>query len=102
MVSSTVNDLSYALRQMRLAPVLTITIVLTLGLGIGATTAIFSLVHAVMLRPLPVIDPGQGLFCIGTGIDNLLATPPIRRENGEFSPTIFISAFANLRRSSTR
>jgi hypothetical protein len=83
MVSSTVNDLSYALRQMRLAPVLTITIVLTLGLGIGATTAIFSLVHAVRLRPLPVIDP-QGLFCIGTGKTCCYSTNP-QGEWGIFS-----------------
>jgi hypothetical protein len=75
MVSSTISDLSYALRQMRLAPVLTITVVLTLGLGIGATTAIFSLIHAVMLQSLPVLDP-QGLFRIGTGKTCCYSTTP--------------------------
>ena len=100
MVSSTVNDLSYALRQMRLAPVLTITIVLTLGLGIGATTAIFSLIHAVMLRLIAGHRIRRAYFASAPG--RPAATRPLRRENGGFSPTIFISAFANLRRSSTR
>ena len=59
-------DFRYALRQIRLAPLFTITVVLTLGLGIGATTAIFSLIYTVMLKSLPVPDPGS-LYRIGTG-----------------------------------
>src|ERR1700754_3859560 len=51
------QDISYALRQMRLSPVFTLTAMLTLALGIGATTAIFSLIHSVMLKSLPVTDP---------------------------------------------
>ena len=60
------SDVRYALRQMRLTPVFTVTVMLTLGLGIGATTAIFSLIHTVMLKSLPVADPAR-LYRIGTG-----------------------------------
>ena len=63
---SALNDVHYAVRQIRLAPMFTITVALTLGLGIGATTAIFSLIHAVMLNSLPVADPNR-LYRIGTG-----------------------------------
>ena len=57
-------DLREALRQLRKAPGLTITAVITLALGIGATTAIFTLVHQVMLKSLPVTKPEE-LWRIG-------------------------------------
>ncbi len=62
------GSLRYALRQFRLSPVFTAAAVLTLALGIGGTTAIFTLIHAVMLRSLPVSDPGQ-LYRVGEGDD---------------------------------
>jgi predicted permease len=58
----------YALRQFRSSPVFTAAAVLTLALGIGGTTAIFTLIHAVMLRSLPVADPAS-LWRIGDGDD---------------------------------
>jgi predicted permease len=62
------SNLRYALRQFRRSPVFTTAAVLTLALGIGGTTAIFTLVHAVMLRSLPVSDPGR-LYRVGDGDD---------------------------------
>ena len=53
------DDVRYAMRQFMHAPGFTATAVLTLALGIGATTAIFTLVHAVLLRSLPVAQPGE-------------------------------------------
>ena len=61
-------DIRYALRGFRQTPVFTLTAILTLALGIGGTTAIFSLIHAVMLRSLPVADPAS-LYRIGDGTD---------------------------------
>jgi hypothetical protein len=58
------HDTRHALRRLRKAPVFAITAILTLALGIGATTAIFTLVHAVLLRSLAVQDPNQ-LFRLG-------------------------------------
>src|SRR5881409_2830702 len=61
-----IGELRYALRQFWVARIFTATAVLTLALGIGGTTAIFTLMHAVMLRSLPVGDPSR-LYRIGDG-----------------------------------
>ncbi len=60
-------DLRDAFRQLRKAPVFASTAVITLALGIGATTAIFTLVHQVMLKSLPVVQPDE-LWRIGDKI----------------------------------
>ena len=59
-----IRDTRHALRRLRMAPAFTIATVLTLALGIGATTSIFTLVHAVLLKSLPVANPGE-LYRLG-------------------------------------
>src|SRR6516164_1206114 len=61
-------SLRHALRQLWLSPVFSAAAVLTLAVGIGGTTAIFTLIHAVMLRSLPVADPSR-LYRVGDGVN---------------------------------
>jgi predicted permease len=72
------GTLRYTLRQFRLSPVFTAAAILTLALGIGGTTAIFTLIHAIMLRSLPVSDPAL-LYRVGDGDDCCVEGGPQER-----------------------
>lgn len=63
-IETLVLDTRHALRRLRMAPAFTITTILTLALGIGATTSIFTLAHAVLLKSLPVANPAE-LYRLG-------------------------------------
>ncbi|MGD0731556.1 MAG: ABC transporter permease [Terracidiphilus sp.] len=84
------QDLRFSFRQLRKAPSFAITAVLTLALGIGANTAIFSLVNSLMLRPLPVANPKQ------------VAELALRENNGLYQQVFSWPEFKEIRSQSSR
>jgi predicted permease len=67
MLENLVRDAKYGLRQLRGSPGFALVAILTLALGIGANTAIFTSIHVVMLSSLPVVNPGQ-LYSLGDNV----------------------------------
>ncbi|HEY3744314.1 MAG TPA: ABC transporter permease [Bryobacteraceae bacterium] len=78
-VDGTIQDLRYALRLMVKSPGFTATIVVSLGLAIGANTAVFSILDAALLRPLPVADPERLISLSAPGITDPGADPSPER-----------------------
>ncbi len=62
-MSTLFQDLRYALRQLVKSPGFTLTAIISLTLGIGATTAVFSIVHAVLMNPYPYAASDRMVHC---------------------------------------
>jgi predicted permease len=86
------HDLRLSVRQLSKKPLFTLTVVLTLGLGIGGTTAIFSLVQGILLRPLPFHRPDR-LVLLGDHLGDNPGISVTAREIGTY--TRALEAFSN-------
>lgn len=87
------QNFRFALRRLLKAPALSLTVILMLALGIGATTAVFSLIEGILLRPLPFEDPGR-LVLLGDRLGEGPGTPVTAREIGIYSNAS--SAFSSM------
>jgi predicted permease len=81
---TSLRDFRYAARQLSKSPGFSLTVMLTLALGIGATTAIFSLVEAILLRPLPFASPDR-LVMLGEHIGGSPRTAVTARDIGSYT-----------------
>ena len=90
---SLASHLRQAFRQLRTAPGFTLTVILTLALGIGATTAIFSLVEGILLRPLPFQD-SERLVLLGDHIGDNIGTSVTARAISNYPATS--TAFSSM------
>src|SRR5579871_4298320 len=79
------QDIRYGMRSLRKKPGVAIVAIVTLALGIGANTTIFSIVDSMLFRPLPVRDPGQ------------IATLAFRQKNGPVQNAFSLPDFRDIR-----
>src|ERR1700748_3031287 len=85
-MSTFLNDLRYGFRQLRKTPGFTAVCILTLALGIGANTAVFSVMNAVLLKSLPVADPDRVVYLRTSGAPQKTGTVD---SNGTFSYPVY-------------
>jgi len=106
LLESALRDLRFAIRSLRKSPGFTAVTVATLALGIGANTAIFTIVHAVMLAPLPFHDPDRVVVVWETNVQrpgrsNVIGPANFLRWRGRATAFQSMSAFYDFRTSLT-
>jgi predicted permease len=77
------QDIGYSIRQFSKQPGFPLTVILTIALGIGANTAIFTLIHGILMKSLPVSDP-RSLYRIGDSYKDCCFTNGMDNDNGDF------------------
>ena len=94
-----VNDFSIAIRGLRATPIVALVVILSLALGIGANTAIFSLINSLLLRALPVERPDRLVLLLSNSLTSSPWSNPVWEEIRDRHAELFKATFAFSRRT---